>query len=86
MNTPKTKMFQVTATSCTSDRWEKTTSVRAEHRHEAAGKAIRRWYGRRAFWWSDSGLGGGWGQVMRRMDANNNTSVTDRVRLDVEEG
>lgn len=53
-------------------------------------RAIEKIWGKRCFWWADSGLGLHYGQVMEalRPTKNNsnpgNSAVTPRIRVDVE--
>lgn len=53
-------------------------------------KAIEKIWGKRCFWWADNGLGLCYGQVMQALRATKlnsnpgNSSVTSRIRVDVE--
>ena len=53
-------------------------------------KAIEKIWGKRCFWWADNGLGLYYGQVMqalrptKRNSNPGNSSVTSRIRVDVE--
>lgn len=84
----------------------KTTRIRVPERvmnefgdEEITGKDRERWiieravekvFGKRCFWWADSGLGLYYGQVMQALRATKrnsnpgNSSVTSRIRADVE--
>lgn len=67
----------------------KSTIVHVENKSAAIGRAVKKLYGARCFWFADSGLPG-YGQVFEALQPtkNNsnpgNSSVTYRVRLDVE--
>ena len=53
-------------------------------------KAVEKVFGKRCFWWEDSGLGLYYGQVMQALRPTNrnsnpgNSSVTSRIRVDVD--
>jgi len=65
-------------------------SCAREIRDDIIRLAIEKRYGKRCFWWADSGLGWNYGQVMQALRATKrnsnpgNSSVTSRVSLKLE--
>ncbi|WP_394831665.1 hypothetical protein LVJ94_34650 [Pendulispora rubella] len=53
-------------------------------RNLAINHVVASIWGKRAFFWQDSELSFGYGQIMRPIGGDHSTSVTDRVRVDVE--
>lgn len=77
--------FSVTLVETTSDRrWSST--VTAGDKHEAQISAIRGWFGKRAGFAVDAGLGSDYGQVTKPVasDRSARRCITDRCRLDIE--
>lgn len=80
--------YTVTMQRLTGEREVRTETVDAESAGEARVAAIRRWYGPRAGWHADSGLGPNYGQVTEPVRDSgavwSATTLTPRVRIDVE--
>ena len=52
---------------------------------DALDRAIKKAYGKKAFWWEDNGARG-YGQVCRPSLYGGNDCITPRIGIDVEEG
>jgi len=68
---------------------DKSTCVHVENESEAIGRAVEKLFGKRCFWFPDSGVPG-YGQVFealkptKRNSQPGNSSVTYRIEIDVE--
>lgn len=68
-----------------SNKTDYETVVIATDEYEAFGRAIKKLFGKKAFWWADSGLEG-FGQVAHPSEHNprSNYTMTDRCWYEVE--
>jgi hypothetical protein len=92
--------YKVTFMNCKTEQKKRWTKVEIETIDELClyprewvaqiiDRAVERVYGKSCWWWPDSGLGLGYGQVMyalhptKRNSSPGNSAVTGRVRLDI---
>ncbi len=76
-------MKTVKFTTCNREKAEKSTRIRPladESIAEMIQRAVRKLYGQTCWWWSDSGLGLYYGQVVH----TSGNCITYRLRCDIE--
>lgn len=76
-------LYTVTVRDCDSTLRTRIANVRAADEQEARTRAVAKLFGRRAFWWPDSGLGPTFGQVCVPARTGGNNCITGRLRVDV---
>lgn len=77
--------YDITFQELSGNRVSATTTVTADDWHTAIGAAVIKRYGRRCWFQRDAGIRTGlYGQIFRSLGTNGNTSVTDRIRIDIE--
>lgn len=77
------KTLLVTISQCGGSYQSWEHRARTTDRFEAIKRAVRRHFGRGAYWCPDSGLPG-YGQIGVAADINTTRLITGRLRIDVE--
>lgn len=78
-------MISVRIRECKTNGREWTHNARTDDHDIAIGRTIKKHWGTRAFFWQDSGLQKGYGQITKTTTNGINRSVTGRIRITTEE-